>query len=211
MKAPCAEIAMHQNSLLLFEKVAKPYFRGGMRVLEIGPWGIPSAYQQSVGDDSVHWDTLDICENPELTFSAVPEYEFPVEDNTYAIVLSGQVLEHVPKPWVWIKELSRVCNVNGFVITINPVSWPYHEAPVDCWRAFPAGMAALYEDAGLRVLFSTFESIEGERFSCTIPGTGLDFQSPRRRSLYRRLERFGVPVECAYDTITIGQKTVTGS
>ena len=64
------------------------------------------------------------------------------------------------KIWLWIKELTRVCKVGGLVITINPVSWPYHEHPIDCWRAFPEGMRALYEDASLEVLLSIFESLE---------------------------------------------------
>ena len=198
---------MHQNSQLLFEKYAKQYFQPGMRVLEVGPSELPSIYQLVIDDTSLIWDTLDICENPQLTYSQAPEYEFPIADSTYNIILSGQVFEHVKKIWLWIKELSRICKVDGHVITINPASWPYHEAPVDCWRAFPEGMKALYEEANLKVLLSRCESIEGERFCRTIPGRGLDCKARRRkRKINYFLGLFGFPVECSYDTITIGQK-----
>jgi ubiquinone/menaquinone biosynthesis C-methylase UbiE len=67
------------------------------------------------------------------------------------------VLEHVRKPWIWIEELARVCKPRGLVITINPVSWPCRETPVDCWRAYPEGIRALYEEGNLEVLFSKVE------------------------------------------------------
>src|SRR5207249_4485149 len=135
----------------LFETYATRYFSPGMSVLEIGPDKFPSSYQNIVGSKIVKWDTLDLSDNPNLTYIPVTEYTFPILDNVYDIVLSGQVLEHVKKPWTWIKEVARVCRKGGFVITINPVSWPYHEAPVDCWRVYPDGMKALYDEAGLEV------------------------------------------------------------
>jgi SAM-dependent methyltransferase len=83
-----------------------------------------------------------------------------VDDESYDIVLSGNVVEHVKKIWKWGKELHRVVKKNGFVITVNPVSWPFHEAPVDCWRIYPEGAKALFEDAGFSILHSSFECLE---------------------------------------------------
>lgn len=197
---------MHRNSRLIFERYARPHFRSHTKVLEIGPTGSPSMYQQIIDDATITWETLDICDGPKLTYPNTPAYAFPIPDDTYDIVLSGQVLEHVPKVWVWIGELARICRPGGHVITINPVSWPYHRAPVDCWRAFPDGMRALYEHAGLEVETSTFESIEGEGIRRTIPGRGLDRQRRIKLVISRLLAPLGFPVECAYDTITIGRK-----
>jgi len=197
---------MHQNSKLLFQKYAIDYFRPGLRVLEIGPDGFPSAYRSMVSDRSLTWETLDIDGRPELTYTATSEYSFPIPDNSYDLVVSGQVIEHVRKIWVWIKEVARVCKVGGFVITVNPVSWPFHEAPLDCWRAYPDGMRALYEDASLDVVLSKWESLEAGRFGRTIPGRSPECQRLRLRWAYRILNFIGVPAECAYDTITIGKK-----
>jgi hypothetical protein len=33
----------------------------------------------------------------------------------------------------------------GMSSSVNPVSWVFHEAPVDCWRIYPEGMKALLE------------------------------------------------------------------
>jgi 2-polyprenyl-3-methyl-5-hydroxy-6-metoxy-1,4-benzoquinol methylase len=198
---------MHTNSRLLFLKYARQYFRPGMRVLEIGPDTVPSTYQRAVGEGSIVWHTLDLRDDPSLTYHALSEYEFPVESASYDIVLSAQVIEHVRQIWVWIQELARVCKPGGLVVTINPVSWPYHEAPIDCWRAFPEGMKALYHYASLEVKLSRWESLEAPSHRHRIPGRSAEFQNPRMRLTYRLLGMVGFPVECAYDTITIGEKT----
>jgi SAM-dependent methyltransferase len=199
---------MHTNSRLLFQKYAKQYFRPGMRVLEIGPDAVPSTYQNAVGDSSIVWHTLDLRQDPSLTYCALSEYEFPVETGSYDIVLSGQVIEHVRQIWVWIRELARICKAGGFVVTINPVSWPYHESPgvPDCWRAFPEGMRALYEHACLQVKLSCWESLEANGHGSHIPGRSAESQSPRLRLAYKILGAVGFPVERAYDTITVGEK-----
>lgn len=194
---------MHLNSELLFKKYAVEHFKPRANVLEIGP-NVPSHYQKIVGDSSIEWHTLDLYESDYLTYKATSEYSFPIPDGAYDIVLSGQVMEHVRKPWIWIRELARVCKPGGLVITIVPVSWPYHEAPVDCWRAFPEGMRALYEDAKLTMDFSHFESLEVPHFKRFIPG-----RSPANQGgwkVFRILGRFGFPVERSYDTIAIGRK-----
>jgi len=199
---------MHTNSKLLFEKYALPLFKPGMRVLEIGPDDFPSTFAKMVAAKlDITWHTLDIYQSADLTYSCSEQYRFAVSDDSYDIVISGQVIEHVQKPWIWIKELSRVAVKNGLVITINPVSWYYHEAPVDCWRIYPEGMKALYDEAGLTVLMSKWESLETANFSKFIPGISWDHQELRKRLLSTIFGKLGLPVERAYDTITIGQKS----
>jgi len=198
---------MHANSLLLFRAHALSLFSSGIRVLEVGPDTIPSTYQKAVGEPVLQWDTLDRSPRPQLTYCSSDDYEFPIPDDYYDIVLSGQVLEHVKKPWRWMPELARVVGRGGLVITINPISWTYHEAPVDCWRAYPAGMVALYEDAGLVVETSWWGSLETPSFPRFIPGDSREAQSLPRRLLYSLLGPLGLPVERSYDTITIGRKS----
>ena len=94
----------------------------------------------------------------------------------------------------------------GLIITINPVSWPYHEAPVDCWRAYPEGMMALYEDSGLEVVQSTWESLEKPHHKKSVPGVSFDQQGRITKQMTRIKGLFGLPVEKSFDTITIGRK-----
>lgn len=158
---------MHLNSELLFTKYAKQYFQTGMQVLEIGPNRIPSAYcyavmgERPLRNPAIKWDTLNLEDAPlrRLTYCVKDGYAYPIPNDYYDIVLSGQVLEHIPKVWVWIKELARICKKGGHVITINPVSWKHHGVP-DCWRVYPDGMRALYEEARIEVLLSVWESLD---------------------------------------------------
>ncbi len=203
---------MHTNSKLLFQKYARVYFHPRSRVLEIGPDRFPSPSYRSIvnGDgpqnETETWDTIDIYRDSRFTYAANSEYSFPIPDNAYDIVLSGNVMEHVRKPWVWIREVARVCKVGGTVITIVPVSWPHPPAPLDCWRAYPDGLAALYEDAGLEVLLAVWESLELPGYRRYTPGMSPEFHGRRRERLQRLLGPLGFPVERAYDSIAVGRK-----
>ena len=197
---------MHKNSQLLFEKYALPYFKPSLRVLEIGPGAFPSDYQRMAQRDGIIWDTLDIYDSPQLTYPKSPLYSFPIPNDAYDLVVSGQVIEHVAKIWRWMAELARVTKPGGRVITIGPTSWPFHEYPIDCWRIFPDGMKALSEDSGLIVEKSLHESLELPGTKRSLPGRSPAFQNKKLRLVYRLLGLVGMPVEKAFDTITIARK-----
>jgi SAM-dependent methyltransferase len=197
---------MHSNSLLLFEKYALPHFTKGMKILEIGPNRVPSSYCSMVGDAGVSWHTLDIYESPDLTYSASSTEAFPVPDGEYDLVLSGQVIEHVQRIWAWMAEVARVTKPGGKVITISPVSWPYHEAPIDCWRLYPDALKVLIEDAGLTMETCHHESLELPQYPNAIPGRSPEYQPVAVRRMFSLLGRFGFPVEKSFDCISIATK-----
>jgi SAM-dependent methyltransferase len=200
---------VHDNTLLLFHKYARPYFRPNLHVVEIGPDGPPSTLQQTVADASIRWETAGMEATPPVTYRGT-EYSYPIPSNMSDIVVAANVMEHVRKPWVWIKEAARICKPGGYVITINPVSWPFHEYPVDCWRAYPDGMTALYEEAGLKVLTSRCESLEDAHLRRHIPGRSLKniygHEGWKTRAFVKVLELLRLPIERPYDTVTVGQK-----
>lgn len=199
---------MHRNSLLMFGRYGLPYVTSGSRVLELGPDALPSSYRALADADVAAWDTADFHGRPGMTYALHDPYVFPIDDDAYDVVLSGQVIEHVPKVWRWIGEIARVTRPGGILITVAPVSWPYHEDPHDCWRMYPEGLSALYEDAGLEVLVAEWGSLEVEHFTRRLPAKW------RARPLWQRLstlmlvlnEKVRFPVEGAFDTIVVGRK-----
>lgn len=197
---------MHENCCLLFDQYARPCFRAGMAVLEIGPDAFPSTLQRRVTVPELRWDTLDIFEDPRLTYARSELYRFPVAEGQYDIVLSSSVIEHVAHIWRWMAEIRRVLKPGGCVITINPVSWPYHEAPIDCWRIYPEGMKALCEDAGLVMETSFWGSLERPHVRHVVPGRSLKHQPKILKYLSPLLAPFGGRVEKAFDTITVARK-----
>jgi SAM-dependent methyltransferase len=209
---------MHLNSKLLFRKYALGCFQPGTRVLELAPDSQPSTYQREV-PYATNWVTADLQSEMEatgqrrwggggVTLCMQSEYEIPSEDGAFDVVLSGQVIEHVRRPWVWMAELARVCSQGGRVITVNPVSWPYHEAPVDCWRLYPEAMRTISAEAGLVVELSVFESVEPQPRR-SFPGASDPtlVGTARGAILKDALKRWaGWPSPVAYDTITIARK-----
>jgi SAM-dependent methyltransferase len=197
---------MHPNSKLLFESYGKRFILPGTQVLEIGPDTFPSTYARSVNDPTIKWDTLDIYENDQLTYPNSNEYSFPIAAASYDTVIAAQVIEHVKKIWVWLREVERVCKPGGHIVLINPVSWPYHPHPVDCWRIYPDGMKALLEDTSFKVIECRYESLEAPGHKRYLPGRSPEFQERPVRLFFRLAGRLGFPIERAYDTITIAQK-----
>jgi SAM-dependent methyltransferase len=195
---------MHLNSRILFELYGAPLIKLGAKVLEIGPDKIPTTLQDIAHVPGIQWDLLDIYESKHIQVRAISEYEYPVADGSYDFVVAANVLEHVRKPWVWIRELARVARGDGYVILINPVSWPYHEQPVDCWRAYPEGMKALFEHAGIEVIVNRCETHERIHSGRDIPGRSRGEFWWKRRLVDRALGMINYPLERAYDTITVG-------
>jgi SAM-dependent methyltransferase len=212
---------MHRNSVLLFERYAKPLLKPGLTVLEIGPDGDPSTYCRLAGSD-LDWRTADLAPSvfdarrynyatavDKLTYPMPDEYTIQAPTGAFDVVLSGQVIEHVRRIWVWMQELARVCKSGGYVVTINPVSWPHHEAPIDCWRIYPDGMIALCEDAGLEVVLSKCEGLESTPSRRTYPGQTFDYavEDTRSTRAKRRLKTLlGWPMSTSLDTVTIARK-----
>lgn len=224
---------MHLNSELIFKKYASSFFKPEIKVLEIGPFGNPSAYQKIINDNSIEWQTLNLANSTleemgnkdHLTILTNDPYNYPLPDNHFNIVLSGNVMEHVEDINRWYKELKRIVRPGGYIITVMPLSWPYHEAPKDCWRIYPDGFSSIITSAGLNKKVCIFESLEFEycypnhsikRFQI-LPGRSIYWDKSIKQvnsqlnwNLFVNkipfLRRFIIPIEVAYDTISVSQK-----
>lgn len=147
---------MHHNSFEVFRRFALPYFQPGMKVLEVGPdphWSCKSLLQ-ATGTLYHFADMINHASDQRGFVAMKSEYVLDSPDALFDIVFSANVIEHVRKPWLWMAELARITRVDGLVVCVNPVSWPYHAAPVDCWRLLPEAYKALFEEVGLEHSFS---------------------------------------------------------
>jgi SAM-dependent methyltransferase len=136
------------------------------------------------------------------------EYEIPVADSSFDVVLAGQVLEHVRRVWMWVAELARVTKPGGKVVMVSPISWPYHEAPVDCWRVYPGGTRALCDAAGLGVVTCESGMLEPPLSRHEYPGESYRFAEAHHPHPVRSfiMRAVGWPLPTAQDLITIAQK-----
>ena len=75
-----------------------------------------------------------------------------VRSNSVDVVVSGQAFEHIEFFWFTMLEIARVLKPGGLCCLIAPSTGPEHRYPVDCWRFYHDGFAALARFASLQVL-----------------------------------------------------------
>jgi SAM-dependent methyltransferase len=71
-----------------------------------------------------------------------------VDDGSFDVVLSTQVLEHVPDPLAALGEFRRVLRSGGSLIATVPFIWEEHETPFDFYRYTRYGLEHLLGLAG---------------------------------------------------------------
>ena len=76
----------------------------------------------------------------------------PFNDAAFDTVISTQVLEHVEKPWVMVKEIRRILKENGICILTAPFLIPYHADPHDYFRYTKEGMESLFKNEGFEII-----------------------------------------------------------
>lgn len=78
----------------------------------------------------------DICHCPEI------------EDNSYDVVASFDVFEHVERPWDAALECIRIVKPGGLLIHRTLFAYRYHPIPVDYWRFSSQGLEYLFTNTG---------------------------------------------------------------
>jgi len=99
---------------------------------------------------------IDINKGKNVDIPVTNPYLWPFEDNTFDLIISGQTLEHVGNPFLWIKELYRVLKEGGEVFIIAPSKGKQH-CPPDYWRILPDGMKALLQEVGFEDIVVTLD------------------------------------------------------
>lgn len=69
-------------------------------------------------------------------------YRIPAKSNTYDIVMTNQVFEHIPFFWASFLEMCRVLKPGGLIFLVVPSRGQRH-GMMDCWRYYPDSMRAL--------------------------------------------------------------------
>ncbi len=138
---------MHPSSMKLMKSLFDNYSLLG-NVYDIGSQSFGGGiYKQFI--DSLLYTGCDIenGRNVDLIISEFGPWKFTAPN-----IISGQCLEHVRYPWMWIHNVAECLEPNGICIIIAPRFWEDHHFPIDVHRFLPDGMRMYLEWAGLGVL-----------------------------------------------------------
>nr|WP_279184936.1 class I SAM-dependent methyltransferase [Acetobacter syzygii] len=104
------------------------------------------------------WVGVDIENSPEVasrsrtdcTFMTYDGVNLPYQDNTFDIVYSRQVFEHVRHPELLMREIRRVLKPGGLFIGSVSQMEPYHS--YSYWNFTYYGFAVIADEAGLSLV-----------------------------------------------------------
>ncbi len=88
----------------------------------------------------------DDCEIIAPPYPYVDIHKMPYNNEEFDYVMADQVLEHVRKPWVAVKEVHRILKKNGLIIFTTCLLQHIHGVPDDYWRFTKDGLKVLFED-----------------------------------------------------------------
>lgn len=145
------------NSQYFVEKVLAGKKSSQIKVLDIGCGGGNSVDIFAKLSEHIQWFGLDIEDSPEVrartredcAFYTFDGIHIPFDDNSFDIIYSNQVFEHVRYPQKLLEEISRVLKVDGTFIGSTSHLEPFHS--FSYWNYTPYGFMVLCNDTNLRL------------------------------------------------------------
>jgi SAM-dependent methyltransferase len=121
------------------------------RLLDVGCGAMP--FRPYLADRVEVYDGLDVeRRSPETRIIGDAQDMREISDGSYDTVVSFSTIEHLPRPWLALAEMRRVCRPGGHVIVVAPHLTRLHEEPHDYFRFTPHGLSALAEESGLETV-----------------------------------------------------------
>ena len=119
--------------------------RCGLSVLDVGCGLKP--YKAFFGNTIDRYVGLDLSKDSNADVIGAGG-NFPIKDESFDIVVSFQVLEHVSDPMAVLKELNRVSKSSGFLVLSTHGIYLEEHGPNDLWRWTSRGLFKLAEASG---------------------------------------------------------------
>ncbi len=126
----------------------------GKRILEVGSYDVNGSLRygtellkpaEYIGVDIEKGPGVDIiCSSDDM----VQKFG----ENSFDVVLSTCLLEHVRHWKNAVTNMKKVCKPNGIILMIVPSQWPFHEFPYDFWRYTKEDIKNIFSDCEILTL-----------------------------------------------------------
>ena len=113
------------------------------RVAEIG--GPRNSWRDQLPSFDVEFLSIFADDDPAVHVADITHCPH-IPDESFDVVFSISVMEHVARPWAAAREIRRILKPDGIVYHAAPFSYFFHGAPMDFWRYTPDAMRQLYPD-----------------------------------------------------------------
>jgi len=158
------------NAVTEFKNIYIGKHETGYKILDVGGKETPSGTVPGIGGNYENifpgctFHVLDFKTEEEGSRDSVPDiivngYDWPIDDETYDVVLCGQVFEHDKFFWLTLNNIKRVLKKDGLACIVAPSTGGVHRHPIDCYRFFEDSMTAFAEYMNMELLdVKTYES-----------------------------------------------------
>lgn len=140
---------MHAESLTamdtLLNRLTPVYTNNYAAVLDVGSLDINGTYREIVQRRGWSYIGTDIVAGPNVDVVADDLSGFKPG---YDVVLCGNMLHNVERPWLLIPAMARLLRPGGLLAVV--ASWRHglNSYPADYWRFSPDGLRILFDEAG---------------------------------------------------------------
>ncbi len=146
---------MHPSSIENMKIIRKKYLGylntiTAPKVLDVGGlYDVPHKTYLRLFEDiaNIEWTVTDIVNHPSVDVVMDNPLILPFSDESFDLVVSGQMLEHCCNPFKSVAEMKRVLKTGGRLALAAPAAGPRHDKQ-DGWRFMDDGFRFIMEDIG---------------------------------------------------------------
>lgn len=149
---------MHKNSYSKMEWFKNTYLDKNqhLKILDVGSFDQIGNYnyRDIFNEDNWSYAGLDIKQGNNVDIVVTDIYNwFEIDDNTYDVIISGQLFEHLEYFWLTMGQIERVLKPKGYVCIIVPSTGHKHggDAP-NCYRFHEDGLKAMATYVNLEIV-----------------------------------------------------------
>lgn len=145
---------MHTSSLRHMTRLVAQHLDPArtMTIADLGSYDVNGSYRPLFSSPAWRYTGVDLSPGPNVDCVLDSPYRLPFATRSIDLFVSGQAFEHIEFFWLTWLEMARVLRPGGLIFLVAPSRGPEHRFPVDCWRFYPDGFAALAKYASLELV-----------------------------------------------------------